>query len=442
MSYEAVYALLVKAWGREVGAVALDPRSGFYAFEYTPSWQRDGVELAPLTMPLRGPLTGPLTGPRAGAVHVFPTLPEATYHRLPAMLADSLPDAFGNAIVNAALAAQGVATEWITPLDRLAYLGSRGVGALEFHPARGPRTRRPTAIQLDELVTAARAVVHGQFVDDRETEAALANLIAVGTSAGGARAKAVIAWNPTTGEIRSGQLAAPEGFEHWLLKLDGVGADAELGTGGGYGRIEYAYHLMARAAGLTVSDSRLLEENGRAHFMTRRFDRVGGERVHVQTLCAMAHLDFNQRATHDYAQYLQTIDRLALGPEARAEGFRRMAFNLWAANRDDHTKNLSFLCTREGHWSLAPAYDITHAHNPDPTRWTAQHQMGVGGHFTAITIDDVAELADRSMVPGWRGIVAQVQSAVDRWPEFAAAAGLDAPTTATVHHDIVTLAPR
>ena len=435
MAYEPVDAVLVTAWGREVGALALDPRSGHYAFEYTPAWRRTGIELAPLTMA------------RTTAVHVFPTLPEATYQRLPAMVADSLPDMFGNAIVNAALATQGVAPERITPLDRLAYLGRRGMGALEFQPARGPRTRRPTSIVLGELVTAARSVLRGEFAGDRNTEAALANLIAVGTSAGGARAKAVIAWNPATGEIRSGQLAAPEGFEHWMLKLDGVGSDAELGTGAGYGRIEFAYHLMARAAGVAMSDSRLLEENGRAHFMTRRFDRVagpdgGGERVHVQTLCAMAHLDFNQRGTHDYAQYLQTIDRLGLGPDARAEGFRRMAFNLWAANCDDHTKNLSFVCTRDGQWGLAPAYDVTHAHNPDPTRWTSQHQMGVSGRFAGITRADVAELADRYQVPGWRAIVADVQAATAQWPEFAAAANLDEATTATVATDIATLAPR
>ena len=354
MAYEPVEAIEVRAWGKSVGALVLDPGSGYYAFEYTAAWRRSGVQLAPLTMPL------------SERVFVFPTLPTATFRRLPAMIADSLPDTFGNAVVDAALAREGVGREAVTPLDRLAYMGRRGVGALEYRPARGPVARTPTTVQVGQLVEAARSLVRGGLADDRDTQAALANLIAVGTSAGGARAKAVIAWNPATGELRSGQLDVPAGFEHWLLKLDGVGADLELGTGSEYGRIEYAYHLMARDAGLAMSDCRLLEEHGRAHFMTRRFDRTEAGKLHLQTLCAIAELDFNQRGTHDYAQYLQAIDRLGLGGQARAEGFRRMVFNLWAANCDYHTKNLSFLADEAGQWSMAPAYDVTHAKNPNP----------------------------------------------------------------------------
>jgi serine/threonine-protein kinase HipA len=429
MAYESVEAIEVRAWGRSVGALVADPASGFYAFEYTASWRRSGVELAPLTMPL------------SSRVFVFPLLPVATYRRLPAMIADSLPDTFGNAIVDAALAREGVGRDSVTALDRLAYMGRRGVGALEFRPARGPQTRTPTSVRVGQRVESARSLVHGEFVADRETHAALANLIAVGTSAGGARAKAVVAWNPVTGEMRSGQLAAPEGFEHWLLKLDGVGADVDLGTSSGYGRIEYAYHLMAREAGIAMSDCRLLEENGRAHFMTRRFDRVGSGKLHLQTLCAVAELDFNQRGTHDYAQYLQVIDRLGLGEEARAEGFRRMVFNLWAANCDDHTKNLSFLADEEGHWSLAPAYDITHAHNPEPGKWTAQHQMSVNGRFRGVTKADVASVADRFRIPGWRGIVADVEAATRRWPRHGEKAGLDAPVIEHITRDMRQLAP-
>lgn len=429
MAYEPVEAIEVRAWGASVGALVADPASGFYAFEYTASWRRSGVELAPLTMPL------------SSRVFVFPLLPVATYRRLPAMIADSLPDTFGNAIVDAALAREGVGRDSVTALDRLAYMGRRGVGALEFRPARGPRTRTPTSVRVGQLVESARSLVHGEFVTDRETHAALANLIAVGTSAGGARAKAVVAWNPVTGEMRSGQLAAPDGFEHWLLKLDGVGADVDLGTSSGYGRIEFAYHLMAREAGIAMSDCRLLEENGRAHFMTRRFDRAGSGKRHLQTLCAVAELDFNQRGTHDYAQYLQVIDRLGLGEDARAEGFRRMVFNLWAANCDDHTKNLSFLADEEGNWSLAPAYDVTHAHNPEPGKWTAQHQMSVNGRFSGVTKADVAAVADRFRIPGWRGIVADVEAATRRWPQHAEKAGLDGPVIEHITRDMEQLAP-
>jgi serine/threonine-protein kinase HipA len=432
MPYRPVDVVEVLYSGQSIGAVVRDPGTGFYAFEYTAAWRRSGVELAPLTMPTTA----------ARRVFVFPRLPEVTYRRLPAMLADALPDAFGNAIVTAALAREGVPANEVTPLDRLAYIGSRGVGALEFRPARGPRTTKPTAIVLSELVGAARAALSGSFDDDAETRAALSNLIAVGTSAGGARAKAVIALDPSTGEMRSGQLGVPEGFEHWLIKFDGVGSDADLGTSGSFGRIEYAYHLMARAAGITMSDCRLLEENGRAHFMTRRFDRVGGSKVHVQSLCAIAELDFNQRATHDYSQYFATIDALRLGPAAREEAFRRMVFNLYAANRDDHTKNLSFTMDDDGQWALSPAYDLTHAHNPAPTAWTVHHQMSVNGRFTDITRGDVSTVADRHVVPGWSEVIADVRAAVARWPEFADLAGLDPETAAVVADDMAALAPR
>lgn len=432
MAYEPVNVVEVLYGGDRVGALALDPRSRFYAFEYEPAWRRRGIELAPLSMRTT----------QRGRVFVSPLLPEATYRRLPAMIADSLPDAFGNALVDAALAAAGVQRTQITALDRLAYLGARAIGALEYRPARGPRTRIPTVIVISDLVDAARAALTGRFDTDGETRAALANLIAVGTSAGGARAKAVVAYNPTTGEMRSGQLDAPDGFEHWLIKFDGVGKDQELGTSAAYGRIEYAYHLMARAAGITMSDCRLLEENGRAHFMTRRFDRDSNTKFHMQSLCAVAELDFNQRSTHDYSQYLQTVEELDLGPTARTEAFRRMVFNLYAANLDDHTKNLSFLMAADGTWALAPAYDVTHAHNPSPDAWTVQHQMSVNGRFADITNDDIATVADRHVVPGWRETVEQVRDAVTGWPEFAAAAGIDDANSAHVATDMSALAPK
>lgn len=242
--------------------------------------------------------------------------------------------------------------------------------------------------------------------------------------------------------MRAGQLPAPEGFEHWLIKFDGVGKNTEPGTGAGYGRIEYAYHLMANAAGITMSDCRLLEESGRAHFMTRRFDRDQNTKIHIQTLCAVAELDFNQRSTHAYSQYFQTVDQLGLGASTRTEAFRRMVFHLYGANCDDHTKNLSFLMTSDGTWSLVPAYDVTHAHNSSDGAWTAQHQMSVNGRFSNITLADVATVADRQRVPRWREAIEQVRDAVARWPEFAGTARVEDRYIEQIANDMQDLAPR
>jgi serine/threonine-protein kinase HipA len=420
--YQPVDVISVRAWDDLVGAVSLDPASGFYAFEYAPQWLRKGIELAPLQMPL------------SQSIHVFPLLPEATFKRLPALLADALPDDFGNGLIDAYLAREGVPKAAITPLDRLAYMAARGMGALEFRPSRGPRNIKPTAVEIADLVTSSRNALSGKFEGDREIEAAIMNLIQVGTSAGGARAKAVIAWNAETNEIRSGQLKAPPGFDYWLLKFDGVGKDSELGTGGHYGRIEYAYSLMAGAAGISMTECRLLEENRRAHFMTRRFDRLDGERLHMQTLCAMAHLDFRQVATHDYSQYFQTIKALGLPEVDLMEGFRRMVFNVIAANCDDHTKNFSFVMARNGQWRLAPAYDITYAYNPEGV-WTYQHLMSVNGKFRDITWRDMEQLGERFNVPSKRAIYNEVAAALRRWPAFARKAGLPEADAARLQKD-------
>ena len=420
--YRPVDLIEVRAWGATVGGVSIDPGLGYYVFEYDPKWQARGIELAPLTMPV------------SQSLHVFPLLPEATYKRLPAMLADALPDDFGNALIDAWMAREGVPKSAITPLDRLAYLGARGMGALEFKPTRGPRHRKATAVAISRLVVSVRNALSGKFDGDRETEAAITNLIQVGTSAGGARAKAVIAWNPKTHEIRSGQLPADPGFDYWLLKLDGVGKDSELGTGGFYGRIEYAYYLMALSAGIGMFESRLLEENGRAHFMTRRFDRQNGAKQHIQTLCAMQHLDFKQRSTHDYNQYFQVIRALRLPESALEEGFRRMVFNVLAANCDDHTKNLSFLMDESGQWRLSPAYDVTHAYNPKG-EWTYQHLMSVNGKFQGITRADLEAVGDRFLIPGYRRIITTVVEAVRRWPGFAETAGLPPDEMTRIRND-------
>lgn len=427
MAYRTVEVIEVLAWGDRVGAAALDPASGYYVFEYAPAWQARGIELAPTTMPLDR------------SRYVFPALPIETFQRLPPMLADALPDAFGNALTTAYLVGEGVATSAITPLDRLAYLASRGLGALEFRPSRGPRTRKATAVDLSELVLAARAAVTGTFDSEKAATESVRHLIAVGTSAGGARAKAVVAWNPTTGEVCSGQVPAAPGFEQWLLKLDGVGRDLDLGETADYGRIEYAYSLMAKAAGIEMTDCRLLEEGGRAHFMTRRFDRTAdGAKIHVQSLCALAELDFRLIGAHDYAQLFEVAERLGLGSDASTEVFRRMVFNVAGANCDDHTKNFSFLLAEDGAWALTPDYDVTHAHHPE-SQWTSQHLLAVNGKVDEIGRSDLATVGDRFEVPDATAIIAKVLDAVDSWSQFAAEAGVGASAKDEVARDLAAM---
>ena len=413
-SYKKVERIEVYVWGEFVGAVALDPKLGYYVFAYDKKFGKSGIELSPLHMPLTD----------TEEPYVFTDLPEATYKRLPAMLADALPDDFGNALIDRYMAQKGITRPQITSLDRLAYMGNRSMGALEFKPARGPKTHKPTALHLNELVTMARKLVKVTLHDDDHANAALRSIIEVGTSAGGARAKAVIAWNPKTKEIRSGQIDAPEGFEHWLLKFDGMGADKELGSSQDYGRIEYAYHLMATAAGITMSECRLLEENDRAHFMTKRFDREKGHiRHHMQTLCAMNHLDYKKKSTNSYEQLFLTIRELELGHAAEVEAFRRMTFNLMGRNCDDHTKNFSFLLKQGDSWELAPAYDVTFAHNPRG-EWTSQHLMSVNGKFKDFKREDLLAVADRFGVGEAPKIITEVKSAIKKWPSFAKKAGL------------------
>ena len=428
MAYVPVKVVRINAFGHEVGALALDPGTGFYAVEFRKDWLSLGMNLSPLQLSLKNP------GP-----YLFVNLSRDTFYGLPAFIADMLPDAFGNALVKAELVKRGLTDASITPLDRLAYQSARGMGALEFKPDRGPKSKIATAIDLAELVTAARAVIHDEAATDPQSKTALAHLIQVGTSAGGARAKAVIAWNPKTNEIRSGQLAADPGFEQWLIKFDGITDDLKLGTSTGYGRIEYAYYLMAVDAGLDMTECRLWEENGRAHFMTRRFDRtVNNTKVHRQSLCAISHLDFRQLNTHSYEQAFDTINRLNLGSPAKHMMFRQMSFNVAAANCDDHTKNISFLMDQHGQWNLSPAYDITHAHNPNG-EWTYQHQMSVNGKFKAITAEDLLQVADRFAVPRAREVIAQVREATSRWQSHAASAGLPENLADLIAKDFPTL---
>jgi serine/threonine-protein kinase HipA len=413
-AYRHVERVEVYLWDELAGAVALDESFGFYAFNWSPALRASGVEPSPFAMPTTNP--GPF---------VFTDLPEATYKRLPAMLSDALPDDFGNALIDAWMADQGIAPEAVTPLDRLAYMNSRSMGALTFRPSRGSHARTPTAIQMSDLVEEARRAVHGTAGDDDAARAALRSIIDVGTSAGGARAKAVIAWNPVTQEILSGQLDAPDGFEHWLLKFDGIReGDRYPGESQPYGRIEYAYHLMAVQAGIQMSPCRLLEENGRAHFMTQRFDRAAGNvRHHMQTLCAMRHLDYRKKGTNAYSQLFAVIRDLDMPYEDREEAFRRMVFNVMARNCDDHTKNFSFRMRRGHPWELAPAYDVTFAHNPTG-EWTSEHLMSVNGKYRDITADDFYVEADRYAIGSARRVIREVADAVASWKEFAGKAGV------------------
>jgi len=412
----------VRLWGRTIGAVVIDDGRDYAAFEFTPEFSASGIEVSPITMPL---------GTR---VYEFPELPRPTFHGLPGLLADSLPDRFGNALIDAWLATQGRTPDSFSSVERLCYTGTRGMGALEYAPALGPRSARAKLIDVDALVTLASDVlsrhehIGGRLAEDVDTKA-LTDILTVGTSAGGARAKAVIAWNRQTNEVRSGQVAAGEGFEYWLLKFDGVtgNRDKELEDPRGYGVIEYAYALMAHAAGITMAECRLLEEHGRRHFMTKRFDRLDdGRKLHMLSLGAMAHLDYNQPGAHGYEQAFQVMRRLALPMAAFEEQFRRMVFNIVARNQDDHVKNIAFLMDKTGAWSLAPAFDVTYSYNPSGA-WTSSHQMTVNGKRDGFTRADVRAVARSAGLKQGRAdaILAEVAAAVGRWPEFAAAAALD-----------------
>jgi serine/threonine-protein kinase HipA len=415
----------VRLWGRTIGAVSLQDGEDTAAFEYDAAFARSGIQVSPIVMPL------------SRRIFRFPGLPRETFLGLPGLLADSLPDRFGNALINAWLAAQGRRPDSFNAVERLCYTGRRGMGALEYAPAIGPRARQSQKIEVDRLVElASQVLTHRNDLrasfDDEDKEAALRDILRVGTSAGGARAKAVIAWNPATNEVRSGQVTAGQGFEYWLLKFDGVSGnrDKELEDPKGYGVIEYAYNRMARDCGIELSESRLFEENGRRHFMTRRFDRLaGGEKLHMQSLCALAHFDFNLPGAYSYEQALLTMRQLGLPMQAIEQQFRRMVFNIVARNQDDHVKNIAFLMDKQGRWSLSPAFDVTYSYNP-AGEWTSRHQMTMNGKREHFTRDDFRACARTASMKRGRAeaILAEVQETVADWRRYAAAAGVPEAT--------------
>lgn len=411
----------VRLWGRTIGAVSLEDDRDYATFQFTPEFAESNIQVSPVTMPLRQ------------EAYEFPELPRATFHGLPGMLADSLPDRFGNALIDAWLATEGRKPDSFSAIDRLCYTGTRGMGALEYFPVLGPKPKRPTKVDVDALVRLASEVLThrqnlaGHFADHSRGQA-LADILQVGTSAGGARAKAVVAWNRKTNEVKSGQLPAGPGFSYWLLKFDGVAGnkDKELEDPQGYGAIEYAYALMAQAAGITMTECQLLEENGRRHFMTRRFDRLAdGRKLHMQSLGAMAHLDYNQAGAYAYEQAFLTIRQLELPMAAIEEQFRRMLFNVVARNQDDHVKNIAFLMNKEGEWSLSPAFDISYSYNPSGS-WTATHQMTINGKRDRFDMADIRAAGKSAGLKQGRAdaLLEEVSAHVDRWPEFAARAGL------------------
>ena len=420
----------VRLWGRTIGAVTSRERYDYASFQYTPEFAAAGIEVAPLTLPL------------SDRVYEFTDLPRDTFRGLPGLLADSLPDKFGNTLIDAWLATKGRTADSFDPIERLCYVGSRGMGALEFRPERGPKPGKATAIAVDALVRLASEVLAhrerlaGSF-DTASKRKALADILRVGTSAGGARAKAVIAWNPHTNEVRSGQVDADEGFEHWLLKFDGVtgNKDKELEDPKGYGAIEFAYSLMARAAGIDMTPCRLLEEHGRRHFMTRRFDRLAGnQKVHMLSLGAIAHFDFNQPGAHAYEQAFLTVRELGLPASDLEQQFRRMVFNIVARNQDDHVKNIAFLMDKAGRWSLSPAFDVTYIYNPSGS-WTASHQMTLNGRRDGFTMQDIRLGARSALLKRRRAdaITDEVLTAVARWSEFAAEADLPNDVRTRIH---------
>ncbi len=421
-------------WGRQIGAVAIDGPGAIGSFEYARPFRRSGIEIAPIMMPL------------SDRVHRFADLPRETFHGLPGLLADALPDKFGNAVIDTWLAAQGRLPGEIDPVERLCYTGNHGMGALEFAPALGPTFDESTVIQIDALVRLASDVLRSRSgfqtalnqtaLTQGDESAALQDILRVGASAGGARAKAIVAWNPSTGEVRSGQVKAPDGFEDWLLKFDGVSnnRDKELADPQGYGAIEYAYFLMARAAGVRMTDCRLLEENGRRHFMTRRFDRTPtGDKLHMQSLGAIGHFDFNNPAAHSYEQAVIIIRRLGLSMDAIEEQYRRMAFNIVGRNQDDHVKNIAFLMNKQGEWALSPAFDVCYSFNPSGA-WTARHQMSMNGKRDGFTRADFRQFAKTASMARGRAdaMLYEVAAAVERWPEFAEAAGVEDETAARI----------
>jgi serine/threonine-protein kinase HipA len=408
----------VKIWGKLAGAVAWDIATGFAAFEYDPKFKQLKWDLAPLKMPVsdnRNQFSFPELRKDKNPAY-------DTFKGLPGLLADALPDKFGSQLINLWLAQQGRPQDSMNPVEMLCFIGTRGMGALEFEPVALKENKRTFSIEINSLVETAHNMLdqREKFTTNlnKDEEQAVLEILKIGTSAGGARPKAVIAWNERTGEVKSGQTKAPKGFEHWLIKLDGV-SDVQLGSSHGYGRVEMAYYNMATDCGIEIMPSRLLEENGRAHFMTKRYDREDGDvKHHVQTFCAMKHFDYNLVNSFSYEQLFQCMRELKLTYADAEQMFRRMAFNVIARNCDDHTKNFSFLMKQGGKWELAPAYDLCHAYRPG-SEWVSQHALSINGKRKDITKEDLLVIGESIRCKKASEIVDEINDTVNQWKRFA-----------------------
>lgn len=401
----------VKLWGSRIGATYWDEGSAIAVFEYDPSFATSDIQVAPIVMPLR-----------RGA-YSFPELARSgsDFKGLPGLLADSLPDAWGYQLLNAALEARGRPANSFNPIEQLCYVGTRGMGALEFEPATHPRTEA-VPVEVDWIAElASRVVASRSDLAARLDAEGLEDLIRVGSSVGGQRAKALIAWNPETNDMRSGQVDAPDGYSQWILKFDGLVKDGVgLGDPVGWGRVEYAYAMLARRCGITMSPSRLQRDgSGRAHFMTQRFDRGGGHtKWHVQTLSAMGHFDYNSPGLVGYEDAMDILIRLDAPFTDIEQLFRVMVFNVVGRNQDDHTKNISYVMDTRGRWRIAPAYDLTWSFNPRGA-WTSRHQMSVNGKRSDFTRDDLTSVGRRYGVSDPGSVVGATIEAFSTWEDVA-----------------------
>ena len=404
----------VKIWGETIGAVAWDENSGTASFEYEPTFIAQSIDLAPLKMPINN---------ATNRIFSFPELRNTkTFKGLPGLLADVLPDDYGNQLINTWLAQNGRPENSMNPVEMLCFIGTRGMGALEFEPSQLKVNKRAFDIEVDELIQMSQKMLTKRDAFEtnlaKDEQQAMLDILKIGTSAGGARPKAIIAYNEKTGQVKSGQTLAPKGFEHWLLKLDTV-SDVQFGKSSGFGRIEMAYYLMAKACQIDMMESRLLEENGRAHFMTKRFDREGGDqKYHIQTLCAMQHYDFNQITSFSYEQLFQTMRLLRLPYPQAEQMYRRMVFNVIARNCDDHTKNFAFRLKKEQEWELTPAYDVCFAYRPD-SNWVSQQNLSINGKRDNITRDDLMAVAKSMNVKKANTIINEISETVKNWNTFA-----------------------
>lgn len=399
----------VKMFNIPVGTFRWDNRYDIAQFEYDRNFIGMGLEPSPIMMPVR-----------SGRIYSFGNLDRETYKGLPGMLADSLPDTYGRALFDRWLALTGRNSG--NSIETLCFLGKRCMGALEFEPAMEPSYDTNAKVDIDSLVDVAREALSEKknFGTNLQNDkkAAVAEILRLGTSAGGQRAKAIIAYNPNTGEVRSGQIDAPEGFNYYLIKLDGVSAQAGFRETENFGRLEYSFHKLVNACGIDMTECSLLEENGRAHFLTKRFDRVNGKKIHMQTLCGIAHFDYRMKRAYSYEQAFNVMRTLHLPYSQAKEMFRRMIFNVVIRNQDDHTKNISFLMDEKGVWRLSPAYDMGFAYNSSGD-WTSAHQMSINGKFDNITRADLLECAARNNIKEAALIIDEISETASRWPSIA-----------------------